>query len=142
VSSQRGVAALAVAGLALAIAAAPQQAPPAASACREPAVVAARGALEAVSCARSGAPLEGAARLAFGLPLDVNRADARALEVLPGIGAGRAAAIVAARSDAPFCSVRELERVPGLGPTTIARLADRVVAHCPTPEPERQSPTS
>jgi DNA uptake protein ComE-like DNA-binding protein len=130
-----------VAGLALAIAAA-QPAPPGTSTCREPAVVAARGALQAVSCIRGGAPLEGAARLAFGLPLDVNRADARALEVLPGIGAGRAAAIVAARSGAPFCSVRELERVPGLGPTTIERLADRVVARCSAPEHKSPPPTT
>ena len=66
----------------------------------------------------------------FGLPLDLNRADADALEALPGIGVGRAAAIVAARSAAPFCDVRELARVSGIGPTTVARLADRVVARC------------
>jgi competence protein ComEA len=126
----RGRAALLVAGLALALAAPQRSAPPDAATCRAPAVVASRGALEAVSCERLGAPLEGAARLAFGLPLDLNRADARALEALPGIGAGRAAAIVATRDAAPFCAVRELERVPGLGPTTVARLADRVVAHC------------
>lgn len=125
-----GRAALLVAGLALAIAAAQQFAPSPAATCPAPAVVAARGALEAVSCSEGGAPLEGAARLAFGLPLDVNHADARALEALPGIGAGRAAAIVASRAAAPFCAVRDLERVLGLGPTTVARLADRVVAAC------------
>jgi competence protein ComEA len=122
VSRGRSRAALVVAGVALAIAASQRSAPPA--------VVASRGALEAVSCEGRGASLEGAARLAFGLPLDVNRADMRALEALPGIGAGRAAAIVATRNAAPFCAVRDLERVPGLGPTTVARLADRVVARC------------
>jgi competence protein ComEA len=130
VSRGRSRAALVVAGVALAIAASQRSAPPAAATCREPAVVASRGALEAVSCEGRGASLEGAARLAFGLPLDVNRADMRALEALPGIGAGRAAAIVATRNAAPFCAVRDLERVPGLGPTTVARLADRVVARC------------
>jgi DNA uptake protein ComE-like DNA-binding protein len=58
----------------------------------------------------------------------VNREGVRALEALPGIGAGRAAAIVAARSAAPFCDVRELERVPGIGRTTLARLAGQVTA--------------
>jgi competence protein ComEA len=131
VTRDRSRAALVVAAFVLAVAAAQRPAPPDAASCREPVVVAQRGALVGVACSDQGAPLEGAARLAFGLPLDVNRADARALEALPGIGVGRAAAIVAARHAARFCSVRELERVPGLGPTTVARLADRVVAQCP-----------
>jgi DNA uptake protein ComE-like DNA-binding protein len=126
----RGRAALVAAGLALSIPALQQVPPRDADACREPRVVATDRGLLTVSCARAGAPLDGAARLTFGLPLDVNRADARALEALPGIGVRRAAAIVAARVGAPFCSVRELERVPGLGPTTVARLATQVVARC------------
>ena len=125
---RRSRAALLVAGLALAVAASQRIAPTASESCRAPVLVAMRGALAAVSCARSGAPLAGAARLAFGLPLDVNREGVRALEALPGIGAGRAAAIVAARSAAPFCDVRELERVPGIGRTTLARLAGQVMA--------------
>jgi DNA uptake protein ComE-like DNA-binding protein len=128
VTSRRSRAALIVAGLALAVAAAQRMAPAAPASCRAPVLVAMRGALVAVSCARSGAPLEGAARLAFRLPLDVNREGVRALEALPGIGAGRAAAIVAARSAAPFCDVRELERVPGIGRATLARLAGQVMA--------------
>ena len=121
-------AALGVSGLALAIAASQRLAPSASSACDAPVLVATRGALAAVSCTRSGPPLEGAARLAFDLPLDVNRETARALEALPGIGAGRAAAIVAARKTAPFCDVRDLDRVRGIGRTTLARLAGHVVA--------------
>jgi len=128
VTSRRIRAALIVAGLALAVAASQRIAPTASESCRAPVLVAMRGALAAVSCARSGAPLAGAARLAFGLPLDVNREGVRALEALPGIGARRAAAIVAARSAAPFCAVRELERVPGIGRTTLARLAGQVMA--------------
>ena len=127
-TSAGGRAALVVAGFALAIAASQRHAPPAPVACAVPVLVATRGALVAVSCTRSGAPLEGAARLVFGLPLDVNRAAARALEALPGIGAGRAAAIVAARRAAPFCDVRDLDRVPGIGRTTLARLAAYVIA--------------
>jgi DNA uptake protein ComE-like DNA-binding protein len=128
VTRRRSRAALLVAGLALAVAAAQRIALAPSASCRAPVLVAKRGALAAVSCTRSGAPLEGAARLAFGLPLDVNREGVRALEALPGIGAGRAAAIVAARSASPFCDVRELERVPGIGRTTLARLAGQVVA--------------
>ena len=52
-----------------------------------------------------------------------NRADARALEVLPGIGPARAAAIVAERARAPFRSVDELTRVAGIGPVTLERVA-------------------
>jgi len=127
-TGRRGQAALLVAGLALAVAAAQRIAPAAPAPCRAPVLLATRGSLAAVSCTRSGVPLAGAARLAFGLPLDVNRESVRALEALPGIGAGRAAAIVAARNAAPFCDVRELARVPGIGRTTLARLAGQVVA--------------
>ena len=78
------------------------------------------------------APSVGAARLLWGLTLDLNRAPAVALEALPGIGPGRAAAIVAAR---PFCRVRELTRVRGIGPVTLARVqgalhVSRAPAHC------------
>jgi competence protein ComEA len=79
---------------------------------------------------RPGAPPpeRGAARLLWGLPLDLNRDDARALEALPGIGPARAAALVGAR---PYCRVEELERVPGIGPVTLGRLAGRVAVSAP-----------
>ncbi len=125
---ESGRAALLVASLALAIAAWQRVAPTASAGCDAPVFDGKRGSLTAVSCVRSGTPLEGAARLAFALPLDVNREGVRALEALPGIGAGRAAAIVAAREAAPFCDVRELARVPGIGRTTLARLAGHVMA--------------
>ena len=73
----------------------------------------------AVSCA-GGAPLRGPARLLYGLRLDPNRADAAPLAALPGIGAARADAIVAGR---PYRNVAELARVPGIGPTTLSRIA-------------------
>ena len=68
-----------------------------------------------------GPDLEGAPRLLFGLGLDPNRASAAALEALPGVGPGRAAAIVRAREKGPFCRLEELLRVPGVGPVTLAR---------------------
>lgn len=79
-----------------------------------------------VRCAAESSPsrsLRGPARLLFGLTLDLNRADAKALEVLPRIGPSRAAAIVRAREEAEFASVAELARVSGIGPKTIAALS-------------------
>jgi competence ComEA-like helix-hairpin-helix protein len=60
-------------------------------------------------------------------PLDLNRATAGDLERLPGIGAGLAARIVAARETAGrFESVDDLQRVPGLGPGKLGRLRELV----------------
>ncbi len=66
--------------------------------------------------------LHGPAELLFGRPMDLNEVEARALEVLPGIGPARARAIVAARSEGRFESLRELESIPGIGPVTVSRL--------------------
>ena len=123
-----------LAGLALA-GAVPRAVAPAA-ACGAPRLAAPRGELLAVRCAdATGEPLRGAARLLFGLPIDLNRAAPDALEVLPGIGPARAAAIARERAVRPFCAVDELERVPGIGATTRARLAAWVevgpAAGCP-----------
>lgn len=72
---------------------------------------------------RGTPPAQGAARLLWGLPLDLNREDARDLEALPGIGPGRARAIVGGR---PYCALSDLDRVRGIGPVTLRALADRV----------------
>lgn len=74
----------------------------------------------------AGPPLRGPVRLLFGQRLDLNRASARTLEVLPGIGPRRAAAIVDARSKRLFERVSDLRRISGIGPRTIAGLAGRV----------------
>jgi competence protein ComEA len=59
------------------------------------------------------------ARLLYGIPLDVNRASARELEMLPGLGPKLAAAIVAERENGgPFANVMALVRVRGIGPAT------------------------
>jgi len=51
-----------------------------------------------------------------GRPLDLNRASASELELLPGIGPRLAERIVSDRTArGPFRSVSELERVPGVG---------------------------
>ncbi len=84
-----------------------------------------------VSCARDGAPLEGAARLLFDLRLDINRVDELTLAVLPGIGPGKASAWVDARRERSFCAVPELERVPGIGPILLARIRPHVAVFAP-----------
>lgn len=56
-------------------------------------------------------------------PIDVNRASAAELEMLPGVGPATAAAIVAERDrNGPFASSGDLERVPGIGPAKLAAL--------------------
>lgn len=60
----------------------------------------------------------GPAALLFGERLDLNRATAHELGALPGIGPGRAGAIVAERARRRFDGVSDLERVRGIGPRT------------------------
>ncbi|MCA9285221.1 MAG: helix-hairpin-helix domain-containing protein [Phycisphaerales bacterium] len=56
--------------------------------------------------------------------VDVNRADAAELALLPGIGPRLAARIVDDRQRrGPFESLDELDRVAGIGPRTILRMA-------------------
>ncbi len=61
-------------------------------------------------------------------PLDLNRATADQLETLPGIGAVKAAAILAVRDTrGGFQSMEELEAVRGIGPALVAKLRPLVV---------------
>lgn len=53
------------------------------------------------------------------LLVNLNTATQEQLETLPGIGASKAAAIIANR---PYGSVDDLDRVPGIGSTTLDRL--------------------
>jgi competence protein ComEA len=66
-------------------------------------------------------PEQGAARLLYGAALDPNREPSDVLQLLPGIGPARAAAIVAAR---PICSLADLDRVPGIGGATLRAVAE------------------
>jgi len=86
------------------------------------------GRVEEPPAAAAPAPRDGAARLLWGLPLDLNREDERALQVLPGIGPMRARAIVAAR---PLCSAADLARIRGIGPATRRALRGKVAASGP-----------
>jgi DNA uptake protein ComE-like DNA-binding protein len=93
--------------------------------CVEPRLLPTADDAPAVVCdaAQIGLPsVRGPVRLLFGEALDLNRAPAHSLEVLPGIGPRRAAAIVTERRTRRFESVEGLQRVPGIGPRTVARL--------------------
>jgi competence protein ComEA len=91
-----------------------------------------------VGCATDPGPprgLDGAERLAFGLPLDVNRATATELARVPGFTPRLAAAIVADRSRrGPFRDVDELERVAGVGRRRLS-LARPVLSAARPPQP-------
>ena len=65
--------------------------------------------------------------LFYGKALDINRASARDLELLPGIGPVLAARIVTTREQqGPFASPEALLAVPGFGPERLARLKEQV----------------
>ncbi|MBM3683981.1 MAG: ComEA family DNA-binding protein [Actinobacteria bacterium] len=64
---------------------------------------------------------------AGGLPLDLNRATATELERLPGVGPSTAAAIITHRTRVGrFGSVEELLDVPGIGPAKLATIRPSV----------------
>ncbi|HNH45738.1 MAG TPA: ComEA family DNA-binding protein [Myxococcota bacterium] len=62
---------------------------------------------------------------AAGCPVNINAADASALQNLPGIGESKAGAILQHRLDhGPFATCDALDDVPGIGPATIAGLRE------------------
>lgn len=112
---------------------------PSAPPCRAPAEIAAAGAhTREVGCDGEGGPLRGPARLLFGERIDPNRADAATLETLPGVGPGRAAALLEARARRRFCDPADLETVKGIGPKT-RRQIEPWLAFEPAPDCERGS---
>jgi len=68
----------------------------------------------------AGGPVAPGGDPGSGGAVDINAADAVALEALPGVGPSIAQAIVEWReANGPFASVDELEDVPGIGPATL-----------------------
>ncbi|MBK8337020.1 MAG: ComEA family DNA-binding protein [Sterolibacteriaceae bacterium] len=64
--------------------------------------------------------------------VDINTANESQLETLPGIGPGKAKAIVAERqANGPFKSVDDLGRVKGIGDKTIAQLREQASVGAP-----------
>ena len=80
-------------------------------------------------------PLRGAAAAASssaagaaGAPVDLNSATAEQLDTLPGIGPSTAAKIIAYRQEhGAFHSLDELDAVSGIGPSKLAELKGLVV---------------
>ncbi|MBT3219305.1 MAG: ComEA family DNA-binding protein [Proteobacteria bacterium] len=57
--------------------------------------------------------------------MNVNTATLAELQNLPGIGATKATAIIDDRkANGPFASCQDLTRVTGIGPATVASIAD------------------
>lgn len=72
--------------------------------------------------------------------IDLNRASAAELMRLPGVGAKRAAAIVAARARRPFRTPEDVIAVKGLGAAWLRRVKPHLVAGAPAtgaPPPAR-----
>ena len=89
-----------------------------------------RVVLSTAGCTREAGGMRGAWRLALGAPLDLNRATARELASLDGLGARLAAAVVADReAQGRFPDVGALRRVPGIGPKKAAALAPHLMVH-------------
>lgn len=65
-----------------------------------------------------------AAEPSHGAPVDLNSADLKALEALPGVGPATAKKIIAAR---PFKSVDDLSRVKGMSKAKVEALKDKVI---------------
>jgi competence protein ComEA len=58
----------------------------------------------------------------------INSASVPELDALPGIGPSRAKAIIAYRqANGPFASMKDLEKVPGLTPSLVRKLAPQVI---------------
>ena len=70
--------------------------------------------LVAVAAAPQGRPRAAPMKNAVTGVLNVNRASEAELRLLPGIGRGRARAIIARRAKRPFTSVEEIARMKGM----------------------------
>ncbi len=63
----------------------------------------------------------------FAAGVDINTADAAALEQIKGVGPAKAAAIVEYRDrNGPFKSVEDLTKVPGIGDKSLKSMRDQV----------------
>ncbi len=78
---------------------------------------------------------------AIGATVDINTADARALDrVLIGVGPAKAEAIVEfRRKNGPFRSAEELVKVRGIGPKTVEKNRARIRVDASPAEPDGES---
>lgn len=69
-------------------------------------------------------------------PIDINTATAQELDMLPGIGPAKAAAIVAYReSHGPFASLEDLTQVSGISASMVKQWGDLATVHTPGTTP-------
>jgi competence protein ComEA len=66
-------------------------------------------------------------------PINVNCASLEELQRLPDIGPARAKGIIAARQKAPFKTINDLRKVPGIGPKILEKLRPLVTVEAPAP---------
>ena len=60
-------------------------------------------------------------------PVDINKADAAALEQINGIGPAKATAIIRYRDEnGPFSSIDELQNVPGIGAKSFDQIRPQI----------------
>ena len=82
---------------------------------------------------------EGVGAILAGGRIDLNAASPGLLETLPGIGPAKARAIASTRAERAFERVTDLERVPGIGPKTVARLAPWLEVATPSAAQDQRS---
>lgn len=81
------------------------------------------------ACRLTHHPMPGMRRILLGLTLDPNQATAADFEALPGIGPVLSQRIIEDRSrNGSFSSLDDLQRVRGIGPTTLERIAPFIAA--------------
>lgn len=97
-----------------------------------------------IGCAADEGPgrgLTGGERLLLGLPVELNRATAGELALVPGLSPRLAAEVVADRERrGPFREVGELLRVRGVGPARLGRARPHLAVEAPAAPGERGGP--
>lgn len=80
--------------------------------------------------------------IAFASVININTANAVQLDMLPGIGATKAAAIVAYRTQkGSFATIEDIQNVSGIGPITFANIKAFITVGTTTP-PKKQPPVT
>lgn len=80
---------------------------------------------------------------AFAAPVDINTSSRTHLESVPGIGPGKAKAIIAYRKEhGSFKNVDELDNVAGIGPKTIDNIRSKITVSQPKAVSDSASSTN